>query len=181
MKLTRIAVCCRSSTEKRTQHVERVFKDTATSPAKNWFSLQNGARQSMQPRAQGVRESENRVKTSAAALPATRDAPQSVTLYCRRISGIPETSPCPLFVDPALHIPRHENSNCALWTIAITIILYSVRGIIQQNSSIVLFLLLCLCILIICLCIIIVPTGTLRLPWLMFSCVFSSVVRQMSG
>ena len=49
------------------------------------------------------------------------------------------------------------------------------------NTVIYVFLLLCLCILIVCLCIFIVPAGTLRLPWLRFFCVFSSVVKQMPG
>jgi hypothetical protein len=49
------------------------------------------------------------------------------------------------------------------------------------NTVIYVFLLLCLCILIVCLCIFIMPTGTLRLPWLRFFRVFSSVVRQMPG
>jgi hypothetical protein len=47
------------------------------------------------------------------------------------------------------------------------------------NTIIYVFLLLCLFILIVCLCIFIVPAGTLRLHWLRFFHVFSSVVKQM--
>jgi len=50
-----------------------------------------------------------------------------------------------------------------------------------SNTVICVFLLLCLCILNVYLCTFIVPAGTLRLPWLSFFCVFSSVVRQIPG
>ena len=49
------------------------------------------------------------------------------------------------------------------------------------NTIIYVLLLLCLCILIVCLCIFILPAGTLRLPWLRFFRLFSSVVSKCQG
>ena len=90
----------------------------------------------------------------------------------------------------ASNIIRIHIGNMKLLLVCILLLSYSLGSIsfihvyivlLLFNTVIYIFLLLCLGILVVCSRIFIAPAGTLRLPWMKFFRVFSSVVRQMPG